>query len=111
MNSIMILLTVSIITEGVTEWVKLTYPAIKDRTPIIYTVTAILGIGVALLTGADIFSALGIATKVPYAGQVLTGILCSRGSNYVYDLMSRISTAKDPKEQTEAHGTDEVGLG
>lgn len=114
MAPVMILITVSIITEGITEWLKMSFK-LDDNANVIYIITAALGVAVALLTGADIFAALGISTRVPFVGQILTGVLCSRGSNYVYDVMRKLSpdqAAQLPaEEQTAPHGYDEQGRG
>lgn len=94
MKSILILIVVAIIVEGLTEYIKASFPKISDNTQVIFFVTVALGIGIALLTGADVFSVIGIETRVPYIGEILTGCLTARGSNYMFDLMARISNAK-----------------
>lgn len=101
MTSVFILIFVSIITEALTEWVKTAIPSIADQTKIIYPITAVFGIFIAVCTGADIFAVVGVACTVPYAGIVTTGILCSRGSNYIYDIMSKITTSKKDSKQFE----------
>ncbi len=47
----------------------------------------ILGIIVCLGTGVDIFALVGIPMKIPYLGMVLTGVLASRGSNVMHDII------------------------
>ena len=44
----------------------------------------------AFSTGADMFSALGIAFDWPTIGVVLTGIFLSRGSNYISDFIKKM---------------------
>lgn len=53
-------------------------------------VTAVLGIIVAILAQLDVFALLGVSFIIPYFGQVLTGLVISKGSNYVYDFITRI---------------------
>lgn len=56
------------------------------------TVTSVVfGIIIALLYNIDLTEYFKISSKVPYVGSVITGILLSRGSNYVYDLLSVIT--------------------
>lgn len=38
----------------------------------------------------DIFDIIGMASLIPYVGMILTGILISRGSNYIYEIIKRI---------------------
>ncbi len=47
----------------------------------------ILGILVCLGTGVDVFALVGIPMQIPYLGMVLTGILASRGSNIMHDII------------------------
>ncbi len=52
-----------------------------------------LGVLVAFCYRLDLFAALGL-TAVPWLGWVgtgLTGVLISRGSNYLFDLVSRLT--------------------
>jgi hypothetical protein len=41
--------------------------------------------------GADLFKVVGITFAWPWVGVVLTGILGSRGANYLSDLLGKIS--------------------
>lgn len=52
----------------------------------------ILGILIALGSGIDLLALVGIPMQVPYLGMILTGILISRGSNYIHDLTNLISS-------------------
>jgi hypothetical protein len=38
---------------------------------------------------------MGMQTNIPYVGSILTGILISRGSNYVFDLVKKLTAAKE----------------
>lgn len=52
----------------------------------------VLGIVVAVSYKFDLPRYLNMESNIPYVGCILTGILISRGSNYVYDLITRITT-------------------
>lgn len=57
-----------------------------------------LGILAAVAYQLDIPAALGAVSQLPFLGSVFTGIILSRGSNYVYDLVGRLTNAvKAPK--------------
>ena len=51
----------------------------------------ILGIIVALAYKLDLPSYFNLKSEIPYIGRILTGILLSRCSNYVFDLITKIS--------------------
>lgn len=64
-------------------------------------VAVIFGILISLSYNLDIPALVGFESAVPYVGMIITGILVSRGSNYVYELFNIIktkSTANGEKE-------------
>ena len=48
-----------------------------------------LGIIVAVAYKLDLPSYFNLKSDIPYVGYILTGILLSRGSNYVFDLITK----------------------
>ena len=50
----------------------------------------ILGVFISIAYEIDIPKYLNLHSRIPYLSNVLTGILISRGSNYIYDLMTKI---------------------
>lgn len=52
----------------------------------------VLGTVVAIAYEFDLPKYLNMASNVPYVGCILTGILISRGANYIYDLLTKITT-------------------
>lgn len=50
----------------------------------------VLGILVAVAYKLDLPEYFNLKSGIPYVGNVLTGILLSRGSNYVFDLINKI---------------------
>ncbi len=51
----------------------------------------ILGIVVAVAYKIDLPAYFNLKSDVPYVGCVLTGILLSRGANYIFDLLGKLS--------------------
>lgn len=51
----------------------------------------ILGIIIAVAYKLDLPAHFNLNSQIPYVGCILTGILLSRGSNYVFDLLNKIS--------------------
>ena len=43
-----------------------------------------------VLVNADIFNLVGLSISIPFMGSILTGILISRGANFVHDIFSKI---------------------
>ena len=50
----------------------------------------VLGILISIAYEIDIPKYLNLHSRIPYLSNILTGILISRGSNYIYDLMTKI---------------------
>jgi ABC-type transport system involved in cytochrome c biogenesis permease component len=82
------LLIVSTIAEAVWETLKMTWQAGKASIDRIGAL--VVGIVVALATGMDILALVEIPVRIPGVGIVLTGILLSRGSNFVHDVLASI---------------------
>ena len=51
----------------------------------------------SMAAGADVYDALGVSFAVPWLGMILTGILASRGSNYIADFVKRLQTIATDK--------------
>lgn len=102
-------LVIAVFTEAVTEWIKLAFPMLHEKDTIIYLVTALVGIGICFGANVGILHALQVECNI-YLDYVCSGIIISRGSNYVFDLMKKLRKAKEP--ETETPGTvEEEGLG
>ena len=90
--NIAVIIAVAILIEGLVEYGKniadMFYGGDK-KTAITQMVTIVIGIALAFAFGANMFVPLGLAVN-HYIGMVLTGVVMSRGSNYVSDLISKI---------------------
>jgi len=58
-----------------------------------YILSIVVGSLFSVLYGLDLLAILGLETSVPYVGMVLTGVLLSRGSNYITHLVKKTSSA------------------
>lgn len=45
---------------------------------------------VAISANIDFLSAVGLPTYIPYVGTILTGLLISRGANFMHDLLENL---------------------
>ena len=55
------------------------------------------GVTLCLTAGADLYGVLGLGFTCPWLGKALTGVLISRGANYVSDLVGRMTHYKEVK--------------
>lgn len=80
----------AIVIEGIITYVKTFF---KDGHFQWQMLVAIgLGVVVAVAYKLDIFALLGMVSTVPMIGCILTGVLLSRGSNYLFDLVNLLSS-------------------
>ena len=90
--NVALVIAVAILIEGLVEYGKniaeMFYGGDK-KTAITQLVTIAVGIVLAFAFSADMFIPLGLTVN-HYIGMVLTGIVMSRGSNYVSDLIGKI---------------------
>jgi len=49
-----------------------------------------IGVFACVAAGLDIFALVGVPFSVAYAGQILTGVLVSRGANFVHDFLGGV---------------------
>lgn len=54
----------------------------------------VIGVLISILAKIDIFELQGLVLSIPFIGYILTGILISRGSNFIHDLYGKISLKK-----------------
>jgi hypothetical protein len=86
------LLILSFIGESIWETLKMTWR--NGKVNIDRVGALIVGLLLAFGSSLDIMAVVGVPIIVPYLGTVLTGILISRGANFVHDIMSSISNLK-----------------
>ena len=82
------LIIIAMLVESVWESCKLIWQSGKLNIDKIGAI--VIGILIAIGSQVDLFVVIGVPMVVPYLGFVLTGILISRGANYVHDLLGKI---------------------
>lgn len=95
MEKLLIIIMVALIAESVWETLKMTWQQGKisiDRIGALI-VALVLCVGVRL----DILALLGINATIPFLGVILTGVLISRGSNFIHDLLVKIGQIGEEK--------------
>ena len=84
------MIMIAILVEGIITYFNEFF--ISGNTPwqMIFSLT--LGIIIAISYKLDLPKIIGLKSDIAYVGSVLTGILISRGSNYLYDLFTKLTT-------------------
>lgn len=86
--SIAQLIVIAVLVEAIWENLKMVYDKQKVNFNMIGSL--LLGIAICIITRLNIFEILGFSISVPFIGWILTGIICSRGANFVNDLFSKL---------------------
>ena len=89
------LVVIAILIEAIWENIKMIWQNGKVSIDMIGSL--IISILVCILTKADIFPMVDVNISVPVIGSILTGIIVSRGANFVHDLFNKISGDKEVK--------------
>lgn len=84
MQGIAQVIAVAILIEALVEYAK------QIRKQPILIATIVTGIVIAFLFNVKVFELIGLNTYL-YADVILTGIILSRGSNYIYDLIGKMT--------------------
>lgn len=82
------LILIAILVEAIWENIKMIYD--KNKFNISMIGSLVLGVIICLAAQIDIFSIVGINMIVPFIGSIFTGIIVSRGANFVNDLLKRL---------------------
>ena len=93
MTGMVLIFAMAVIVEGLVQYSKEFVKAVAAKayqTAVTQVVGLICGVALCLLTGADLFGAVGIHFAWSAVGPVLTGMVVSRGANYVSDFVKRL---------------------
>lgn len=80
---------ITVLVEGIITYFNEFF--VSGNAPWQMIVSLVLGIVVAIAYKFDLPRYLNMESNIPYVGCILTGILISRGSNYIYDLISKLT--------------------
>lgn len=82
------LVVIAILVEAIWENIKMIWQKGKLSIDVIGALG--FGILICILTDANIFPIVDISIKIPVIGEILTGIIVSRGANFVHDLFTKL---------------------
>ncbi len=81
--------TFAILIEGIITYINQFFVQESFCWQMIFSL--ILGITVAVAYKLDLPAYLNLKSEIPYIGCVLTGVLLSRGANYIFDVLGKLS--------------------
>lgn len=102
MEKLIMLVVVAIIAESVWETLKMTWQDGKVKVDRVGAL--VVSMLIVFGTRLDMLSLLGIETVIPFLGIILTGILISRGSNFIHDLLVRLSNKNTEVKEINPKG-------
>ena len=88
-NNIIQIVAFSVLIESLITYYKEFFAGGNAPWEIIASLS--LGIIVAIAYNLDLPAHFNLKSQIPYLGCILTGILLSRGSNYAYDLLGKLT--------------------
>lgn len=91
-NKLLEIISFSVLIEGIITYFNQFFVDGQFSFSMLFSI--ILGILIAISYKLDIPEYFNLKSSVPYIGSVLTGILISRGSNYMYDILKTITNIK-----------------
>ena len=86
------LIIVAILVEAIWENIKMVYQ--KGKLLISRIGSLVISILICVVANVDIFPVVGVSMSIPFIGSILTGIVVSRGANFVNDLFSKLKGVK-----------------
>ena len=89
------LVIVAILIEAVWENIKMVWQ--NGKFSIDKIGSLVISILICILAKIDIFPIVNLSIMIPVIGSILTGIIVSRGANFVHDLFNKISGVKEVK--------------
>lgn len=89
------LVIVAILIEAIWENLKMIWQ--NGKFSIDKIGALVISILICVLAKIDIFPIVNLSISVPVIGSILTGIIVSRGANFVHDLFNKISGDKEVK--------------
>jgi len=84
------LLCAAVIIEGVITYVNTFFANGKFQWQMLTAI--VLGVLIAIAYNLDLLALFGMVSTIPIIGCALTGILLSRGANYIFDLINSIGS-------------------
>lgn len=89
------LIVVAILIEAIWENIKMVWQ--NGKFSIDKIGALVISVLICILAKIDIFPIVNLSVSIPVIGSIFTGIIVSRGANFVHDLFNKISGDKEVK--------------
>lgn len=89
------LIIVAILIEAIWENIKMVWQ--NGKFSIDKIGALVISVLICILAKIDIFPIVNLSVSIPVIGRIFTGIIVSRGANFVHDLFNKISGDKEVK--------------
>ena len=89
------LVILSILIEAIWENLKMIWQ--NGKFSIDKIGALVISVLICILAKIDIFPIVNLSVSIPVIGSIFTGIIVSRGANFVHDLFNKISGDKEVK--------------
>lgn len=100
MNAIATITVLAILTEALVEY-ALPFSFPPERKWLKQYIAMAVSIGICIAYQADLPAAIGLGV-VPWVGYIVTGILISRGANYLSILVKRFGVVSAPSQSVDS---------
>lgn len=90
-NAFATLIVLAILVEVCVDIIKAAIPAIHGWKSKMSSI--IVGVLLATTTATGLLTSMGVMLSVPWIDYFLTGLILSRGSNFLHDLLSKLRLA------------------
>ena len=91
-----IVLLFGILVEAIVQVIKAGVPDTVTPPGWLWpVVSSVIGVAMCVAAHVDALMALGVEITVPFIGQAVTGLLVSRGSNFLHDIWKKINNPNE----------------
>jgi hypothetical protein len=90
MSDFLSLISMSVLVEGLISWVD-AFATADKQAKVKLGASIIAGLLISVSFNFDIMGILGYTSAYPLVGNVITGLLIARGSNYFFDLVGKLT--------------------
>lgn len=88
MEQFTLMVSMAILAEGVYTY----FTELKKEFSLGLVIPMVICLAISIGYNIDLPAGLGISAQVPYLGNVLTGLIMARGSNYFYDTIGKLTS-------------------
>ena len=97
MQGVVLILVMAIVVEALVEYGKSIGKAFSEgsvKVAVTHLAAIAVGITLCFAAGCDLFDTVGVGFGWSWLGKILTGIIISRGANYVSDFVKKLQEPK-----------------